>query len=106
MIIVTTDMLPGYRIVKTLGLVQGSSVRSKNVGSDIGAGLKSLVGGELKGYNEMLEFSRKTAIERMENQAMKMNANAVVGLRFSSSQITAGAAEMLAYGTAVHVEEE
>jgi uncharacterized protein YbjQ (UPF0145 family) len=93
--------VPGQRIVKHLGLVQGSTVRSKHFGKDIMAGLKNIVGGELKGYTELLQEARQEATERMIKQAQAAGANAVLNIRFSTSSITQGAAEMLAYGTAV-----
>jgi len=87
--------------VRHLGLVQGSTVRAKNVGRDIMAGLKNLVGGELKGYTELLQESRQEAIDRLEQQAQAVGANAVLNVRFTTSSVAQGAAEMLAYGTAV-----
>lgn len=105
MILVTSENIEGYRIVAVKGLVKGSSIRAKHLGKDIGAGLKSLVGGELKGYSELLEESREEALDRMSKAAEELGANAVIALRFSSSQIMNGAAEMLAYGTAVYVEK-
>lgn len=105
MIIVTTDNLPGYEIVEVLGLTKGSCIKSKHLGKDIGAVLKSIVGGELKGYSELLEESREEALSRMIKKAEDMGANAIVGLRFSSSQIMSGAAEFIAYGTAVRVQK-
>lgn len=105
MIIVTTDNLPGYEVTEVLGLVKGSCIKSKHLGKDIGAGLKSLVGGELKGYSELLEESREEALSRMIKQAEGMGANAVLGLRFMSSQIMSTAAEFIAYGTAVKVQK-
>ena len=86
------------------GLVQGNTVRAKHVGRDIAASLKNLVGGELKGYTELLQDSRKEATERMVEQAESMGANAVVNIRFATSSISQGAAELFAYGTAVKVE--
>lgn len=106
MIVATTDNLSGYKIKEVYGLVRGSCIRAKHLGRDIGAGLKSLVGGELMGYSDLLEESREEAINRMINAAENMGANAVIGMRFSSSQIMSGAAEMLAYGTAVKIEKE
>jgi len=97
--------VPGHRIVKHLGLVQGSTVRSKHLGKDIMAGLKNIVGGELKGYTELLQEARQEATERMIKQAQAIGANAVLNIRFSTSSITQGAAEMLAYGTAVVLAE-
>jgi uncharacterized protein YbjQ (UPF0145 family) len=104
MIVVNTETIPGMRIVDVRGLVQGNTVRAKHVGRDIAAGLKNLVGGELKGYTELLTESRRQALERMLGQAQQLGANAVVNVRFSTSAVTAGAAEMYAYGTAVIVE--
>jgi len=93
--------VPGRTIAKHLGLVQGSTVRSKHVGRDIMAGFKNIVGGELKGYTELLVESRQEAIDRMVEQAQAVGANAVVNIRFSTSNIASGAAEVMAYGTAV-----
>jgi len=104
MIVVNTETIAGYRIARTLGMVQGNTVRAKHLGRDIGAGLKNLVGGELKGYTELLTESRREAVERMLAQAQQLGANAVVNVRFSTSAVTAGAAELYAYGTAVVVE--
>lgn len=96
-----TEFLPGYTITHHLGLVQGSTVRAKHAGRDLMASLKNLVGGELKGYTELLEESRKEALTRMTAQAQALGANAVINVRFSTSNIAAGAAELFAYGTAV-----
>ena len=104
MLVSNLEIVPGQRIVKHLGLVQGSTVRSKHLGKDIMAGLKNIVGGELKGYTELLQEARKEATERMIRQAQAASANAVLNVRFSTSSITQGAAEMLAYGTAVVLE--
>lgn len=98
------EAIPGRSIVRHLGLVQGSTVRSKHAGRDLMAGLKNFVGGELRGYTELLEESRREATERMLQQARATGANAVVNVRFSTSNITSGAAEVMAYGTAVVVE--
>jgi len=98
------EIVPGHRIVKHLGLVQGSSVRAKHVGRDFMAGLKNIFGGELKGYTELLQESRQEAVERMQEQARAVGANAVLNIRFSTSSVTAGAAELFAYGTAVVLE--
>lgn len=98
------DCLPGKSIVKHLGLVQGSTVRSKHAGKDLLAGLKNFVGGELKAYTELLNESRAEAVERMLQQARAVGANAVLNVRFSTSNIAAGAAEVMAYGTAVVVQ--
>ena len=96
--------LPGHRIVEHYGLVQGSTIRAKHVGRDIMAGFKNIVGGELKGYTELLGESRDQAIDRMKSQARQMGANAIVNVRFSTSSVAAGAAEIYVYGTAVSVE--
>ncbi len=104
MLVVTTDTIADKKIVKVLGLVKGSTVRSKNVGKDIGASLKGLVGGELNSYTEMLIESRQIAIGRMVEDAEKLGANAIVGMRLQSAAVMQGAAEMIAYGTAVVVE--
>lgn len=98
------DTLPNKTIVKHLGLVQGSTVRSKHAGKDILAGLKNIVGGELKSYTELLNEARDEAIRRMVQQASAAGANAVLNVRFSTSNIAAGAAEVMAYGTAVVVQ--
>lgn len=103
MIVVNTEMVPGYEIVEMKGLVQGNTVRAKHAGRDIAASFKNLVGGELKGYTELLTESRREATERMMAQAEQLGANAVVNVRFSTSAITSGASEMMAYGTAVVV---
>jgi uncharacterized protein YbjQ (UPF0145 family) len=97
-------MVPGKRVVKHLGLVQGSTVRAKHVGKDLLAGLKNIVGGELKAYTELLQESREEATARMVKQAESIGANAVLNVRFATSSITQGAAELFAYGTAVVLE--
>lgn len=96
--------IPGKEIVQFLGLVQGSTVRAKHVGRDIMAGLKNIVGGELKGYTELLNDARGQATARMVEQANQLGANAVVNVRFSTSSISQGAAELFSYGTAVIVK--
>lgn len=106
MILVNTEIVPGHRIVRVLGLVQGNTVRAKHLGRDIAASLKNIVGGELRGYTELLVESRNQAIGRMVEQAQQLGANAVLNLRLSTSAVTAGAAELYAYGTAVVVEPE
>ena len=105
MMLTNIEIIPGKRISKHMGLVQGSSVRAKHVGRDIMAGLKNIFGGELKGYTELLQESRDEAVKRMVAQAEAVGANAVLNVRFSTSSITAGAAELFAYGTAVTLEE-
>jgi uncharacterized protein YbjQ (UPF0145 family) len=101
MIVVNTETVPGYTITEVKGLVQGNTIRAKHLGRDIGAGLKNLVGGELRGYTELLTESRREALERMLQQANELGANAVVNVRFTTSSVAAGAAELYAYGTAV-----
>lgn len=101
MILVNTETIPGYTIASVKGLVQGNVVRAKHAGRDIAASFKNLVGGELKGYTELLTEARRQAVERMIAQAQQLGANAVVNVRFTTSAVTAGAAEMYAYGTAV-----
>lgn len=102
-VISNTDSIPGRTVVEFYGLVTGNTVRAKHVGRDIMAGLKNIVGGELKGYTELLQDSRKEATERMIEQAASMGANAVINVRFATSSISQGAAELFAYGTAVKV---
>jgi uncharacterized protein YbjQ (UPF0145 family) len=98
------ELIPGKRVTEHLGLVQGSSVRAKHVGRDIMAGLKNIFGGELKGYTELLQESRDEAMERMRKQAEAVGANAILNVRFSTSSIAQGAAEIYVYGTAVVLE--
>jgi uncharacterized protein YbjQ (UPF0145 family) len=98
--------IPGYRVGRHLGLVQGGSVRAKHIGRDIMASIKNFVGGELKGYSELLQESRDQAISRMAAAAEKLGANAILNIHLSTSAITGGAAEVLAYGTAVYLENE
>jgi uncharacterized protein YbjQ (UPF0145 family) len=104
MMVSNLEIVPGRRVVKHLGLVQGSTVRAKHVGKDLLASLKNIVGGELTSYTELLLEARKEATERMVEQAEAVGANAVLNVRFSTSSITQGAAELLAYGTAVVLE--
>ena len=99
----TTDALPNAVIAEVRGVAMGNSIRSKHLGRDIGAALKTLVGGELKGYTEMLTEARTEAIDRMVEHAETMGADAVVNVRFTTSQVAGGAAEILAYGTALTV---
>lgn len=105
MIVVNTETIPGMRIVETKGVVQGNTVRAKHVGRDIAASLKNVVGGELKGYTELLTESRRQAVERMLGQAQQLGANAVVNVRFATTAVTSGAAELYAYGTAVVAQQ-
>lgn len=100
MLIVTTDYVSGKE-VETLGIVKGSTIQTVNAFRDIGAGLKTLVGGELKKYNEMMESARKIATERMVKEAEDMGADAVIAVRFATSSIMQSAAEVMAYGTAI-----
>ena len=104
MIITNMEIIPGKKITQHLGLVQGSTVRAKHVGRDLMAGLKNIFGGELSGYTELLQESREEAVERMKAQASAVGANAVLNVRFSTSSVTQGAAELFAYGTAVILE--
>jgi uncharacterized protein YbjQ (UPF0145 family) len=101
MIVVNTETIPGHEVVELKGLVQGNTIRAKHVGRDIGAGLKNLVGGELKAYTELMTEARREAVGRMLSQAAALGANAVVNVRFTTSQVANGAAELYAYGTAV-----
>ena len=105
MIISNMEIIPGKRIKEHLGLVQGSTVRAKHVGRDIMAGLKNIFSGEVLGYTELLQESREEAINRMQQQAEAVGANAILNVRFSTSSITQGAAELFAYGTAVILEQ-
>lgn len=104
MIMTNIETVPGMTIVAQFGLVTGSTVRAKNAIKDFGAGLKNMVGGELKSYTELLTEARKEAIARMQEQAYRMGANAVINIRLATSSVTVGAAEVYAYGTAVKVE--
>lgn len=97
------ESVPGHSIIRQLDVVYGSTVRSKHVGSDFLSGLKNIVGGELTAYTELLEESRQEAMQRMVDKARLLGANAVVGIRFSTSNIAQGAAELFVYGTAVIV---
>ena len=104
LIISNTEGVPGRSITRFYGVVSGSTVRTKHIGRDIMAGLKNIFGGELKGYTELLKESREDALERMMEEARTLGANAVVNVRFSTSSVAQGAAELFAYGTAVRVE--
>jgi uncharacterized protein YbjQ (UPF0145 family) len=105
MLLSNIEQIPGKTILEHYGVVSGSTVRAKNVGRDVAASLKNIVGGELKGYTQLLSESRAQAVERMKTQAAELGANAIVNVRFSTSSITQGASEIFAYGTAVKVEE-
>ncbi len=104
MLISNIEVIPGRRIIKHLGMVQGNTVRAKHAGRDIMAGFKNIFGGELKGYTELLHEAREEATARMLAQAEAIGANAVINVRFATSSITAGAAELFVYGTAVELE--
>ncbi|VAW55069.1 UPF0145 protein TM_0763 [hydrothermal vent metagenome] len=104
MIISNMEIIPGKKITEHFGLVQGSTVRTKHVGRDLMAGLKNIFGGELKGYTELLQEAREEAVSRMKQQAESVGANAVLNVRFSTSSVAQGAAELFAYGTAVNLE--
>jgi len=103
MIVTNTENIPGKQITSAHGLVSGSTVRAKHAGRDIMAGLKNIFGGELVGYTELLSESRDEATKRMKNQAQQLGANAIVNVRFSTSSVAAGAAEIYVYGTAVTI---
>lgn len=105
MIISNMEEIPGRRVVQHLGVVQGSVVQAKNVFRDIGASLKNLVGGELRSYTDLMNEAREEAVGRMTQEAEALGANGILNVRFSTSTITQGAAELLAYGTAVVLEE-
>ncbi|RTZ95008.1 MAG: hypothetical protein DSY90_14720 [Deltaproteobacteria bacterium] len=104
MIVTNIETIPGKRIVEHFGMVSGNTIRAKHIGRDIMASLKNIVGGELKGYTNLLQESRRQATSRMIKQAEELGANAVVNVRFSTSSIAQGAAELYVYGTAVRVE--
>lgn len=104
LILTNIETIPGKTVVEHFGIVQGSTVRAKHIGRDIMAGLKNLVGGELKGYTELLQEAREEALGRMAAQAESLGANAVLNIRFATSSVAQGAAELFAYGTAVRVE--
>lgn len=104
MLVSNIEVIPGKRITQHLGMVQGNTVRAKHAGRDIMAGFKNIFGGELKGYTELLQESREEATARMIQQAEAIGANAVINVRFSTSSVAAGAAELFVYGTAVVME--
>ena len=104
MIVVNTETIPGHQVVETLGVVRGSTIRAKHIGSDIMASLRNIVGGEVKEYTEMLIETRNESLYRMKQEAEALGADAVVNLRFTTSQVMTGAAELLAYGTAVRIK--
>ena len=100
-IVTTANEIPGAKVVQILGVVRGNTVRARNIGRDIGAGFKNIVGGEVKTYTDMTSHARDEAFNRMVNQAIDIDADAIIGMRFMTSMIMQGASEMLAYGTAV-----
>ena len=104
MILTNIESVPGKKIIEHYGMVSGSTVRAKHAFSDLGAGLKNMIGGELKQYTELMEEARKEATERMISQAKTVRANAIINIRYQTSAITTGACEVYAYGTAVKVE--
>ena len=106
MLIVTTETIGGKRIVKSLGLVRGNTVRARNVGKDITAGFRALVGGEIEEYVKLMPEAREHCVDRMIDAAEELGANAIVGTRFTTSMVMSGAAELLTTGTAVIVEDE
>ena len=103
-IVTTTEEVPGKKVAKILGVAKGNTVRARNFGRDIAAGFKNLIGGEIKTYSQMTSHSRDEAYNRMVNQAIEMGADAVIGMKFMTSMVMAGASEMLAYGTAVKLK--
>ena len=106
MLISTTEQIEGKKIVKHLGLVKGNTIRARHIGKDILAGLRNIVGGEIHEYTKLIAESREQAIDRMIEDGVKLGANAIVEVRFTTSVLTAGAAELLAFGTAVIIEDE
>ena len=105
MMVVTTDGISGKRVVKTLGLVRGSTIRARHVGGDILAFLRTLVGGEIHEYVKLMGEAREQAVDRMVEEARELDADAIVSVRFATSEIMSGAAELLVYGTAVKLDE-
>ena len=106
MIVVSDDKIAGKRVVRTLGLVRGNTIRARHLGKDLMAFLRNIVGGEVSEYTKMMGEAREQALDRMVEEAEELGANAVIGTRFATSMLMQGAAELLAYGTAVVVEEE
>jgi uncharacterized protein YbjQ (UPF0145 family) len=106
MIIVTSDSIPGKKIVKTLGLVRGNTIRCRHLGRDVMAWFKNLVGGEILEYTKLMAEAREQALDRMGDEAKRMGANAIVALRFTTAEIAGGAAELLSYGTAVVLDDD
>ncbi|MBP3952566.1 YbjQ family protein [Bacillus suaedae] len=106
MMIVTTEQVAGYAVAEVIGYVKGSTIQTKHIGRDITAGLKGLVGGEIKSYNEMMTEARKLAMHRMVEEAKAKGANAIIGMRMQTSTVMANAAEIITYGTAVVIEKK
>jgi uncharacterized protein YbjQ (UPF0145 family) len=106
MILTTTDSIPGKRVAKTLGLVRGNTIRARHLGRDILAVMRNIVGGEIREYTKLMGESREQALDRMRDEAARLGANAIVGVRFTTSYLAAGAAELLVFGTAVVLEDE
>ena len=106
MIVVTTETIAGSRIVESLGLVRGNTIRARHVGKDIMAGLRHIVGGEIHEFTKLVAESREQALDRMVDEAHRLGADAIVGVRFTTSVLMGGAAELLAVGTAVKIEAE
>ena len=106
MIVVTSEEIAGKKVVRTLGLVRGNTVRARHIGSDILAGLRNIVGGEVHEYAKLIAESREQSLDRMVEEAAELGANAIIATRFTTSVMVAGAAELLAIGTAVIVEDE
>ncbi len=104
--LVSIDYVPGFDIVESLGIVKGQVVQSKNIGRDFMAGMKTIVGGEISGYTEMIKEARQIATKRMVDDARSLGANAIVGVRYGSSQVMSSAAEIIAYGTAVKIAKK
>lgn len=104
MIVVNTETVPGRTVVETLGMVRGNTIRAKHLGKDIMAGLRNLVGGELSEYTEMISEAREEALNRMISDAEKLKADAIINVRFTTSQVASSAAEILVYGTAVRLD--
>ena len=103
-IITTAGEVPGKKVVQILGVVKGNTVRARNIGRDIGAGLKNLIGGEVKTYTDMTTHAREESFNRMINEAVALGADAIIGMRFMTSMVMQGASEMLAFGTAVKLK--
>ena len=101
MMVTTTDKIPGREVKEVLGIVFGSCVQTKHLGKDIGAGLRTVVGGEARGYTELMEESRRTSMKRMIEDAEKIGADSIIGMRYATAQTMRGAAELIAFGTAV-----